>query len=108
KDDFRIKYEVLSKDFTDLKEKNSELNKLASESRAMKDELDILRHTSEQLAKSESTIELYKKKLEDLSDLRGQMKMLEEKNTKYMQQQIEMEEVVIFYHNSFIFVFLWF
>ncbi|GFN95084.1 protein hook homolog [Plakobranchus ocellatus] len=71
---------------------NSELNKLASESRAMKDELDILRHTSEQLAKSESTIELYKKKLEDLSDLRGQMKMLEEKNTKYMQQQIEMEE----------------
>ncbi|KAK3753183.1 hypothetical protein RRG08_024457 [Elysia crispata] len=92
KDDFRIKYEVLSKDFADLKEKNSELSKLASESRAMKDELDILRHTSEQLAKSESTIELYKKKLEDLSDLKGQMKIMEEKNTNYMQQQIEMEE----------------
>lgn len=30
---------------------------------------------------------------EELSDLQGQMKLLEEKNTKYMQQQIEMEEV---------------
>ncbi|KAI8787128.1 protein Hook 3 isoform X1 [Biomphalaria glabrata] len=92
KDDYRIKYEVLNKDYTELKEKNAELSKLASESRAMKDELDILRHTSDQLAKSEALVESYKKKLEDLSDLKGQMKMLEEKNTKYMKQQIEMEE----------------
>uniref|UniRef100_A0A0B7ANI6 Calponin-homology (CH) domain-containing protein n=1 Tax=Arion vulgaris TaxID=1028688 RepID=A0A0B7ANI6_9EUPU len=92
KDDYRIKYELLNRDVLELKEKNADLNKLACESRAMKDELDILRHTSDQLVKSESTVESYKKKLEDLSDLRGQMKMLEEKNTKYMQQQIEMEE----------------
>ncbi|XP_059175678.1 protein Hook homolog 3-like [Physella acuta] len=92
KDDYRIKFEVLNKDYTELKEKNAELNKLASESRAMKDELDILRHTSDLLTKSEALVESYKKKLEDLSDLKGQMKLLEEKNTKYMQQQIEMEE----------------
>ncbi|CAL1545552.1 unnamed protein product [Lymnaea stagnalis] len=92
KDDYRIKYEVLNKDYTELKEKNAELSKLASESRAMKDELDILRHTSDSLAKSESLVESYKKKLEEFSDLKGQMKMVEEKNTKYMQQQIEMEE----------------
>ena len=30
---------------------------------------------------------------EEMSDLRVQLKMLEEKNTHYMQQQIEMEEV---------------
>jgi hypothetical protein len=30
---------------------------------------------------------------EELGDLRVQLKMLEEKNTQYMQQQIEMEEV---------------
>ncbi|BFY99274.1 hypothetical protein BsWGS_02314 [Bradybaena similaris] len=92
KDDYRIKYELLNRDVIELRDKNAELNKLALESRAMKDELDILRHTSDQLVKSESTLESYKKKLEDLSDLKGQMKMLEEKNTKYMQQQIEMEE----------------
>ncbi|CAG5118547.1 unnamed protein product, partial [Candidula unifasciata] len=92
KDDYRIKYELLNRDVIELRDKNAELNKLAVESRAMKDELDILRHTSDQLVKSESTLESYKKKLEDLSDLKGQMKLLEEKNTKYMQQQIEMEE----------------
>lgn len=92
KDDYRIKFEVLNKDYIELKEKNAELSKLASESRAMKDELDILRHTSDSLAKSESLVESYKKKLEEFSDLKGQMKMVEEKNTKYMQQQIEMEE----------------
>ncbi|KAK7503948.1 hypothetical protein BaRGS_00004680 [Batillaria attramentaria] len=94
KDDFRIKYDVLLKDHNELKEKNAELTALASEARAMKDELDILRHTSDQVAKYEATIETYKKKLEEMSDLRVQLKMLEEKNTGYMQQQIEMEEEV--------------
>ena len=32
---------------------------------------------------------------EEMSDLRVQLKMLEEKNTHYMQQQIEMEEVCV-------------
>ncbi|KAL8622498.1 hypothetical protein ACOMHN_034161 [Nucella lapillus] len=92
KDDYRIKYDVLFKDHNELKEKNLELTQLASEARAMKDELDILRHVSDQVAKYEATIESYKKKLEEMSDLRVQLKMLEEKNTVYMQQQIEMEE----------------
>lgn len=92
KDDYRIKYDVLFKDHNELKEKNLELTQLASEARAMKDELDILRHVSDQVAKYEATIESYKKKLEEMSDLRVQLKMLEEKNTTYMQQQIEMEE----------------
>ncbi|XP_076439959.1 protein Hook homolog 3-like isoform X2 [Babylonia areolata] len=92
KDDYRIKYDVLFKDHNELKEKNLELTQLASEARAMKDELDILRHVSDQVAKYEATIESYKKKLEEMSDLRVQLKMLEEKNTSYMQQQIEMEE----------------
>ncbi|XP_070195430.1 protein Hook homolog 3-like isoform X2 [Littorina saxatilis] len=94
KDDYRIKYDVLLKDHNELKEKNAELTQLASEARAMKDELDILRHVSEQVPKYEATIESYKKKLEEMSDLRVQLKILEEKNTHYMQQQIEMEEDV--------------
>ncbi|KAJ8306098.1 hypothetical protein KUTeg_016643 [Tegillarca granosa] len=78
RDDFRIKYEVLAKDFAELKQKNGELGIMAEEARSLKDELDVLRHTSEQVAKYEATIESYKKKLE--------------KNTKYMQQQLELEE----------------
>ena len=45
---------------------NSELNQLASEARTMKDELDILRHVSDQVSKYESTIDSYKKKLGEL------------------------------------------
>ncbi|XP_041357301.1 protein Hook homolog 3-like isoform X2 [Gigantopelta aegis] len=92
KDDYRIKYEVLFKEHADLKNKNSELTSLAEESRSLKDELDVLKHTSEQVAKYESVIESYKKKLEDMSILRAQMKLLEEKNTKYMQETIELQE----------------
>ncbi|KAK3090840.1 hypothetical protein FSP39_015087 [Pinctada imbricata] len=92
RDDFRIAYESLAKEHNDLKQKNSELVSLADEARGLKDELDILRHTSEQVAKYEATIESYKKKLEELSDLRGQVKLLEDKNTKYMQDHLELEE----------------
>ena len=31
--------------------------------------------------------------LDELSDLRGQVKLLEEKNTKYMQENLELQEV---------------
>ena len=47
-----------------------------------------------QVSKYEATIESYKKKLEDLGDLRRQVKMLEEKNTDYMQINMELEENV--------------
>ena len=31
--------------------------------------------------------------LDELSDLRGQVKLLEDKNTKYMQENLEIQEV---------------
>lgn len=37
-------------------------------------------------------MESYKKKLEDLGDLRRQVKLLEEKNTMYMQNTVGLEE----------------
>ena len=42
---------------------NSELISLADESRGLKDELDVLRHTAEQVVKYEAQIESYKKKM---------------------------------------------
>ncbi|KAK3601489.1 hypothetical protein CHS0354_027635 [Potamilus streckersoni] len=92
KDDFRIRYEVMFKECSDLKEKNAEMANLVEENRNLRDELDVSRHSSEQVAKYEAIIENYKKKMEELSDLRGQVKLLEEKNTKYMQEHLELEE----------------
>lgn len=37
-------------------------------------------------------VDSYKKKLEDLGDLRRQVRLLEERNTVYMQRTCELEE----------------
>ncbi|XP_021350901.1 protein Hook homolog 3-like isoform X2 [Mizuhopecten yessoensis] len=92
RDDLKIKSELLARDFSEIKQKNVELMAIADEARSLKDEVDVLRHTSEQVSKYESSIESYKKKLDELSDLRGQVKLLEEKNTKYMTEHLELEE----------------
>jgi hypothetical protein len=68
--------------------------KLADQALKLKDELDILRETADKATKFEVAIEAYKKKLEDLGDLRRQLKILEDKNTEYMQRNMELEEDV--------------
>ncbi len=45
-----------------------------------------------QVAKYEATIETYKKRLEEMGDLRGQIKYLEEKNTEYIQKNLDLED----------------
>ncbi len=63
------------------------------ENQSLKDEIDILKHTSDKVEKLESLIETYKLKLEEMADLRRQMKDLEENNTNYLQKILTMEEV---------------
>ncbi|KAK6181515.1 hypothetical protein SNE40_009352 [Patella caerulea] len=94
RDDYRIKFEVATKDYQELKDKNAELAPLAKEALALKDELDCLRHAADQAAKYESSIESYKKKIEEITVLRSQNKTLGEQITKYIQEKIEMEEAV--------------
>ena len=56
-------------------------------------QVDVLRDMGHRASQAETTIESYKKKLEELSDLRRQHRILEEKNADYMQHIIELEEV---------------
>jgi len=92
------KYELQSKvdeltgQLEESEEKQAELQKLADQSRTLKDEVDILRETSEKVTKYEGIIETYKKKLEDLGDMKRQIKYLEEKNNEYMQNNLDLEE----------------
>lgn len=44
-----------------------QLQSLAEEARSLKDEMDILRHTQDKVARYEATIESYKKKLGTLA-----------------------------------------
>lgn len=92
RDEYRIKYEQMEREVLLLNERIEQLQSLAEESQMLKDEMDVLRHSQEKVIKYESTIELYKKKLEELSDMRKQMKALEEKNVTYMNETMNLQE----------------
>ena len=55
--------------------------------------MDILKHTSSKIEKLESAIDAYKIKLEEMYDLKNQMKDMERDNTRYIEQIIQLEEV---------------
>ncbi|XP_008290496.1 protein Hook homolog 2 isoform X2 [Stegastes partitus] len=92
RDDMRVRGEILEREVTDLQQRNEELTSLAQEAQSLKDEMDILRHSSDRVNQLEALVETYKRKLEDLGDLRRQVRLLEERNTVYMQRTCELEE----------------
>ncbi|XP_068675748.1 protein Hook homolog 3-like isoform X1 [Montipora foliosa] len=92
RDEYKIKCDQVDRDVLLLNERIEQLQSLAEESQMLKDEMDVLRHSQEKVIKYESTIELYKKKLEELSDMRKQMKALEEKNVTYMKETMNLQE----------------
>ncbi|KAM9745225.1 protein Hook homolog 2 [Menidia menidia] len=92
RDDMRVRAEMLEREVSDLQQRNEELTSLAHEAQALKDEMDILRHSSDRVNQLEGLVETYKRKLEDLGDLRRQVRLLEERNTVYMQRTCELEE----------------
>ena len=51
-----------------------------------------MRETSEKVGKYEGIIETYKKKLDDMGDLKRQIKYLEEKNSEYIHNNMDLEE----------------
>ncbi|KAM6105730.1 LOW QUALITY PROTEIN: protein Hook homolog 3 [Pterocles gutturalis] len=90
KADYRIRCEELEKEIAELRQQTEDLTTLAEEAQSLKDEIDVLRHSSDKVA-IESQVESYKKKLE-AGDVRRQVKLLEEKNTMYMQNTVSLEE----------------
>lgn len=71
---------------------------MAQHAQNLKDEVDILKHTSDKVEKLESTIQNYKIKLEEMVDLKTQMKQMEENNSKYLEKIIQLEEVIIVFN----------
>ncbi|KAM9311228.1 protein Hook homolog 2 [Gastrophryne carolinensis] len=92
RDDYRQRCQELDREVQDLHQRNQDLTGLAHEAQSLRDEMDVLRHSSDRVAKLESLVDSYKKKLEDLGDLRRQVKLLEERNTVYMQRTFQLEE----------------
>lgn len=93
KEKYRVQFEAAKADQNNLIEKNIELKKLVQDAQVLKDEIDVLKHTSDRVEKLESTIEMYKIKLEEMADLKQQMKQLQENNAAYLEQIVQMEKV---------------
>ncbi|XP_029014395.1 protein Hook homolog 2 isoform X2 [Betta splendens] len=92
RDDLRVRGEILEREVSNLQQRNDELTSLAQEAQNLKDEMDVLRHSSDRVNQLEALVETYKRKLEDLGDLRRQVRLLEERNNVYMQRTCELEE----------------
>ncbi|CAK8688742.1 protein Hook homolog 3-like isoform X1 [Clavelina lepadiformis] len=92
RDDCKLRCEVVERELIESQNKIEELSALAEESRLLKDEIDYLRSASDKAAKLEATIQTYKTKLKEIGDLRGQVKLLEERNTSFMERTVDLEE----------------
>jgi len=92
RDEFQAKVDELESRLEESEVREAELQKLASQSRGLKDELDILRDKSDKVEKYEAMIDTYKNKLGEMGDLKRQIKLLEDKNTEYMQTNMDLEE----------------
>ncbi|KAF5297247.1 hypothetical protein FQR65_LT10019 [Abscondita terminalis] len=94
RDDFRAKTIEQDKQILMLQEKVSELQLAADSAAHLKDEIDALSESAEKVQGLEQTIVSYKKKLESYADIKKQLKLLEDKNVEYYQQNLKYEEEI--------------
>lgn len=92
REDLRLKSQQQDAELQILQQRIEELNKTTSELIQLKDEVDVLRETSEKLKVCEAQVNTYKKKLEDYNDLKKQLKQLDERSAEYLQQNVQFEE----------------
>ncbi|KAF7311669.1 hypothetical protein MKEN_01070500 [Mycena kentingensis (nom. inval.)] len=77
---------------SDLTKKNEELQDRADEAVRLKDKLDEYKHAADKLQKTENVMEKYKKKLQESSDLRQNVKSLEKQNAELVDKNASLEE----------------
>lgn len=92
RDDYRAKIIEQEKQILSLQEKVAELQLAADATSRLKDEVDALSESADKLQALEITVASYKKKLEDYADIKKQLKILEDKNVEYLQQNLKYEE----------------
>ncbi|KAI8799731.1 HOOK protein-domain-containing protein [Cladochytrium replicatum] len=87
-----ITIEKQSNLINELTRKLDDAQRRAEEAVRLRDQLDEFRHMADRLQKSEALLEKYKKKLEESSDLRKQIKSLEDANLRQMERADRIEE----------------
>lgn len=64
----------------------------AQEASSLRDQLDEMRQVAEKLAKAEATIEKYRKRADEASELRSKLKLLEDENRTLMERSGHVED----------------
>jgi len=94
KEDLKMKSMQQEKQISLLQIKVDELTKASTELSQIKDEVDILRESSEKSKEYERQLIILRKKLEDYNDVKRQMKQMEDRTDEYLKQNIQYEEEV--------------
>ncbi|CAF0817325.1 unnamed protein product [Brachionus calyciflorus] len=94
KEKFKLLFEEAKNEKEMLMNRCIKYEQLAKEHQALKDEIDVLKHTSEKVEKLESSIETYKIKLEEMGDLKRQLRALEETNSENLGKVFQLEDEV--------------
>ncbi|KJE95134.1 hypothetical protein CAOG_05617 [Capsaspora owczarzaki ATCC 30864] len=92
RDQYKLQAEEQQKTIVDLRHKVDSLAKDAADSKTMREEFEVLQHSAAKVTKLEASVENYKKKLEDMNDLKQRLKDADDRNNSFMQQQLDLED----------------
>ncbi|XP_062142496.1 protein hook [Drosophila sulfurigaster albostrigata] len=100
REDLKIKAQQQETDMLHMQQRIDELMKSTAVLTTLKDEVDVLRESTDKLKVCEAQLETYKKKLEEYNDLKKHVKLLEERSADYVQQNAQFEEDAKRYANT--------
>ena len=86
--------EDLQKAISELEDTKSKLLEAQEEATRLADDLDVASAKAQQLAKVEATLQIYKKKLEQVGGVTQQMRDAEDQSANYVKQIMELEAQV--------------
>eukprot|EP01113_Clastostelium_recurvatum_P031446 TRINITY_DN3926_c0_g1_i2.p1 TRINITY_DN3926_c0_g1~~TRINITY_DN3926_c0_g1_i2.p1 ORF type:complete len:713 (-),score=243.35 TRINITY_DN3926_c0_g1_i2:201-2339(-) len=88
------KLDEKDKTIADLKRKLEELKGQAQEARKLRDEVDLMRERLASTQGHEDKAKKYQRKVEEVAELKTQIRTLQENNDHYMKQTLDLEDTV--------------
>ncbi|GAU93810.1 hypothetical protein RvY_05692 [Ramazzottius varieornatus] len=92
RDEYRVKCNELQSQLGAAMIDSEQLKRKLADMDDLKDELDEWKQTVTQLRKYETEAKLYKKKIDEMGDLRSQIKLVEARNVELMKQNLELKQ----------------
>ncbi|CAL8083230.1 unnamed protein product [Orchesella dallaii] len=91
-DDYKVKNQVLQQQITEVHAEVASKRKAEEEVVRLKDEMDSLRELAAKAAGLEKQLKLYQKRMEEMGDLKQNLKLLEEKNLELMKTNFALSD----------------